>query len=341
MNSLRFPFPRAVASFTLVEVLTATSVLSILSVIMFGILQQTSKGWQAANRRVESVQAVRLALDQISSDLENTLVVVRTNVSLPITNFPTAPTNLAALTNRTTNYAFGFVHVNNPRALPPGISANRSRINMPPGSDSIHVTTLYPPSLGQGANVSGSDLCEVGYFPVYVSDPGGYSTMRGLRYYLLRHLPLTNRSGSDVFYPLNDFTNSTGWENTPAEISTVNRLPVIDNCLAFDVRFLSGPAGGTLTNSTNWPRPTNPANWPGLPRAAILTVCVVDERTAERLARWFPGGLDESTLSNVLVSVTNPAILNTISDRPPGLRATLREGVVGFQRMIYFKNAAP
>ena len=143
------PFPRAEASFTLVEILTATSVLSILSVIIFGILQQTSKGWQAANRRVESVQAVRLALDQISSDLENTLVVVRTNVPLPITNFPTAPTNLAALTNRTTNYAFGFVHMDNPRALSPGLSANRSRINMAPGSDSIHVTTLYPPSLGR------------------------------------------------------------------------------------------------------------------------------------------------------------------------------------------------
>ena len=58
-------------SFTLVEILVATAILSILMAIMFGILQQTSAGWQAANRRVEASQVARLAMDQIASDLEN------------------------------------------------------------------------------------------------------------------------------------------------------------------------------------------------------------------------------------------------------------------------------
>ncbi len=336
--------PRPDASFTLVEILTATAVLSILVVIMFGIVQQTSRGWQAANRRVESVQAVRLALDQISSDLENCVVVVRSNVPLPITNFQPPGPNFT-LTNPTTNYAFGFAHSNAPGSLPAAFGVNRTRIEMPPLSDSISVVTPFSPSLGQGTNAAGSDLCEAGYFVVFVRDTGGYSTMRGLRYYLLRHQPLTNSRGSpDVFFPTNDFLiNSAGWENTPSNnpISTVNRLPFIDNCLVFDLQFLSGQAGAFTTNPT-WPRPnlnTGAGAWPGLPKAAILTLCVVDERTAERLGRWFPTGLTQTNLSLVLASVTNPAALGAVQDQPPGLRQTLREGVVGFQRMIYFKNA--
>lgn len=337
--------PRSARSFTLVEILTATTVLSILFTIMFGILQQTSKGWQSANRRVESVQAVRLALDQITSDLENCLVVVRSNVPLPITNFSVRGPTFTP-TNPTTNYAFGFAHANAPGTLPSAFGVNRTRIEMPPLSDSIGVVTPFPPSLGQGTNMSGSDLCEAGYFVVFVRDTNGYSTMRGLRYYLLRHQPLTNSSANrDVFFPENDFlTNSAGWENTPSNnpISTVNRLPFIDNCLVFDLQFLTGQAGAFTTNPV-WPRPSlNPgsgAAWTGLPKAAILTVCVVDERTAERLGRWFPTGLTQTNLSLVLASVTNPAILNTVVDSPAGLRSTLREGVVGFQRMIYFKNA--
>ena len=118
---MKTALPGASRSFTLTEILTATAVLSVLFTIMFGILQQTSKGWQAANRRVEASQAVRLALDQICQDLENCVVVNRTNLLLPTTtNTPSEGGTTSAFSS--TNYAFGFVHLDHRQRNHTGIT---------------------------------------------------------------------------------------------------------------------------------------------------------------------------------------------------------------------------
>jgi len=308
-------------SFTLVEILAATGILSILMTIMFGILQQTSAGWQAANRRVEASQVARLALDQIASDLENCVAVAQTNVSVPGVNTPR-------------NYAYGFVHSNAPEMNQPWL-ANSINISRP--NDYIFVVTPYAPSLTLGTG----DLCEVGYIPIFVASQTGFSTMRGGRYVLLRHMPLQYASGNTTVtnaQPLNDFlTAATSWETTPAGVSTTNRLPFVDNCLKFQVEFFYTNASGVLFTNASWGRPTisgtwagNPAGVQGLPLGAVITMCVVDERTAERI--WRVRGMNALDLPEKEGIPTNWMAVRA------DLRSTLQGSVLTFQRRIYFKN---
>lgn len=314
--------------FTLVEILAATAILSVMFTIMFGILQQTSKGWQAANRRVEASQVARLAMDQISADLENCVAISTNNVVVP---------GLST----TTNYAYGFVH-----ADAPGMNQSwlPTSINISRPNDFIFVVTPYPPS----QNLGTGDLCEVGYIPVFVATSQGFSTMRGGRYYLLRHAPLTNgttTAGTAASVtnaqPVNDFlTNSAAWETTPTGVDTANRLPFVDNCLKFSVRFIyTNTAGQRFTNNT-WGRPdTNvaggwanlpPGAQPGLPLAAIIQMCVVDERTAERI--WRIRGMTALDMPEKEGIPTNWAAVRS------DLRSTLQESVLTLERTVYFKN---
>jgi len=320
--------PYSPSGFTLTEILVATGILSILFTIMFGILQQTSRAWQAANRRVEASQVARLAMDQIASDLENCVAVAQANVSVPGKATPT-------------NYAYGFVFNN-------ALSTNLvTGVNTSQPNDSIYVVTPYNPSL----NLGSGDLCEVGYIPVFVTRNSrglGVSTMRGYRYYLLRHIPLTNGSANSSVtnaQPVNDFlANSTGWESTPGEVSTVNRLPFVDNCIKFDIKFLyTTNAGGQLLTSEKWGRPTingNMATWQGnpdgatgLPVAADIQMCTIDDRAAERI--WRIRGINrEPTIDPAEIQ----GIPTNWSAVRSDLRTTLQESVLTLERRVYFKN---
>jgi len=312
-------------AFTLTEILAATAILSVLFSIMFGILQQTSRGWQAANRRVEASQVARLAMDQIASDLENCVAVAQSNVIVPGRGTPT-------------NYGYGFVHSNradmNQGWLPTSINISRP-------NDFIFVVTPYSPSLNLGTG----DLCEVGYIPIFVASQTGFSTMRGGRYVLLRHLPMTNGRGNTTVtnaQPVNDFlANSAGWESTPSGVDTVNRLPFVDNCIKFDIRFTYVDANGQIQTSETWGRPTingnnvswqgNPAGVTGLPLAADIQMCVIDERTAERI--WRIRGMTALDLPEKEGIPTNWSAVRE------DLRTTLQESVLTLERRVYFKNA--
>lgn len=323
--------PQGPASFTLVEILTATAVLSILFTIMFGILQQTSLGWQAANRRVEASQAARLALEQIAYDLENCVVVRRINEPVP------GSTN-------TTNQAYGFSFFNAP-STPTWVAQSISRPN-----DMIFVVTPARSSL----RTSGEDLAETGYVPIYLSQPAsggmGFGNIRTGRYALMQHRPTTNGA------PLNDFMTRAAWWETPGINfggQVANFFPIVDNCVGFDIQFSYTNANGQRVPQTtnNWGRPNidagavpgrrwtgNPNGVDGLPYSAIITLCVVDERTAERIYRLDTNGLGETAISSLVAAVTNPASFEAIPVTPAGMRATLRQGMIGFQREVFFKN---
>lgn len=337
------------AGFSLVEILSATAILSVMFTIMFGILQQTSAGWQAANRRVESAQAARLGLEQIAYDLENCVVVIATNVRIPGVQNPT-------------NYAFGFVHSNGPtsNSVTPWLEPRGNGLSLSEPNDILFlvvpqggsVNASSDPSNLPRANEGGGsvpDLWEVGYIPVFVHSTTNYKTMKPGRYTLLRHFPLaTNSSGRSIFLPNADFmTNPTGWERTPDNVSVQTRAPFIDNCVKFDVRFLYQPTNvpnAELTNVATWGRPsTNAAGgWeglpaqaaPGLPVAAEITLCVLDDRTAERLNRLTMLGQRPAILPRTLLEG-----MPTNWIGPANLLPVLRSGVVTFQRRVYFRNA--
>ena len=332
---MKTALPGASRSFTLTEILTATAVLSVLFTIMFGILQQTSKGWQAANRRVEASQAVRLALDQICQDLENCVVVNRTNLLLPTTtNTPSEGGTTSAFSS--TNYAFGFVHLDQPSPQPGRwLTQGSGSVLISSPNDCIFVVTTLSPSLGTG----GGDLAEIGYVPVWVigsaTSPGYGNTPQG-RYALIRSFAATNG------LPLNDFlTNNAAWETTPGvqyQNNVENFSPIVDNCVGFNITFV-GRTNVTQTFPTNsWPRVS--ATWPGLPLAADITLCVMDERTAARVFQIVgTRGLSTAEISNVVASVTNAGVWTNIQN--PALRSALREGVLGFQRRVHFRGSAP
>ena len=323
--------PTSTASFTLVEILAAITILTILFTIMFGILQQVSAGWQAANRRVEASQAARLALEQIGKDLENCQVVIGANVLLPGGT-------------RMTNYAYGFAHLDRsrPSSSREWYSADGTLPSDP--NDSIFVVTAMPGS-STSAGMGTGDLCEVGYVPFFVPGlpTGGFGNTPSGRYVLCRSLPLTNG------IPVNDFlTNSIDWELTPGVWEGGQRLPnffpIVDHCVRFEIRFVYYDSSGSLrTNASTWGRPdTNSATgWsvsgmpnnarPGLPLAADITLSVLDERSADRLFRFQDRRiLPPSTLEMI------PTNLAGIT--PVEVRNIIQQGLTTFTRRVYFKN---
>lgn len=349
------PTGQAAESFTLVEILTATAILSILFTIMFGILQQVSIGWQAANRRVEASQAARLALEQIAYDLENCVVVRR--VGQPVPGLA-GQTGAQALTN----LAYGFAFYDAP-STPAWVAQAISQPN-----DMIFVVTPARQSL-RGA---GEDLVETGYVPVWVTRTSqgqpGYGNVRIGRYALMQHRPTmdlvqqTSAGRITNLVPMSDYTtNSQAWETTPGisfQPPVENFYPIVDNCVGFDIKFSYTNAGQRFTNISTWGRPNlnpnapagqrwhnnpsgnnNPPNVDGLPHSATITMCVVDERTAERIYRLRTNGLTAPMIANLVAAVTNPASFEDIPDTPAGIRATLRQGMVGFQREVFFKNS--
>lgn len=310
------PMAQGSGSFTLTEILAATAILSVMFTIMFSILQQTSKGWQAANRRVEASQVARLTMEQIATDLQNTFVFSGSNISLP------------GRTN-TTNYSFGFFHTNvsDPSTSWWGggtaASGVNTNLNSVPNTDAIFVASVYPPSV----NRESPDLCEAGYILVYVVNGQGTVNMRGNRYFLLRHLPLRSlgTASGGAYRPTNDFFRTTNWYATPAGINVSDRNPILENCLHFDLKFISA------TNATPVVQWTNNSS---LPLAVDITLAVVDEKTAERIFRIKgAAGLSATELAAI------PDNLTSLSETD-GLRRTLQEGLTVLRRRVYFKNAA-
>ena len=360
---------RRPSSFTLTEILTATAVLSLLFTIMFGILQQTSLGWQAANRRVEASQAARLALEQIVADIENSVVVAATQVpvaGLVETSRVVGTQTLNFTTNRTTNYAFGFIHSNQP--APSAINwLGESGVAISEPNDLLFLTVPYKPSLNMrtrsssGEGRSPGDLSEVGYLPVFISSTRAVKTMLPGRFVLMRHQPLTNintAQGSVVsFVPSHDFlSNAAAWFTTPENLNNTTRLPFVDNCIRFDVQFryavtnALGQVVGT-SNSPTWGRPVitgtgnnaqitwqgNPSGARSLPLAADITLSILDERSAERLHRLSMaanGGRITNAISGDLRSFP------TNWPTPTTIQATLMQGAITFQRRAYFRQTS-
>ena len=325
--------------------------------IMFGILQQTSNGWQAANRRVEASQAARMALEQIAYDLENCVVVRR--VGQPVPGLAGQTGNQAL-----TNLAYGFAFYDSP-SEPSWVAQEISQPN-----DMIFVVTPARNSVG----LAGEDLVETGYVPVRVDRTSGglpgYGNVRIGRYALLQHRPTTNLvqqvGGQKItnLVPMSDFmTNALEWETTPGikmgADNVFNFYPLVDNCVGFDIKFsYTNNFGQRFTGTKSWGRPNltasalagqrwhnnnnnqnNPDGIDGLPQSATITMCVLDERTAERIYRMRTNGLSSTQISNLVAAVTNPAAFNNIEDTPAGIRSTLRQGMIGFQREVFFKNS--
>jgi len=82
---------RSRAAFTLIELMAATTVLSVILLMMVGMQDQMSKAWSNSNRRTDATREARAAVQTISSDLSGLLTRQRTNMdgyvgSIAVTN---------------------------------------------------------------------------------------------------------------------------------------------------------------------------------------------------------------------------------------------------------------
>ena len=72
-----------VAAFTLIELMAATTVLSVILLMMVGMQDQMSKAWSNSNRRTDATREARAAVQMISSDLSGLLTRQNTNMNYP------------------------------------------------------------------------------------------------------------------------------------------------------------------------------------------------------------------------------------------------------------------
>ena len=77
------------SAFSLLEVLVAISVLSILLVILLNIVQNATSLWRGAENKVEAYREARAALQVVSSDLKN--IVPTTNSNFFRANLTNSP----------------------------------------------------------------------------------------------------------------------------------------------------------------------------------------------------------------------------------------------------------
>lgn len=83
--------PRIECAFTLIELMAASTVLSVILLLMVGMQDQMSKAWSNANRRTDATREARAALQTISRDLSGLITRQKTNMegfvgSIAITN---------------------------------------------------------------------------------------------------------------------------------------------------------------------------------------------------------------------------------------------------------------
>jgi len=82
-HSIRRLLPNDQKGFTLVELLTATAILSLLLVLMFQIVSEILQSTKVQNQQMESVAAARRALDVMSTDLQNAVVGENISILVP------------------------------------------------------------------------------------------------------------------------------------------------------------------------------------------------------------------------------------------------------------------
>jgi type II secretory pathway pseudopilin PulG len=86
-------------SFTLIELMCASTLLSVILLMMVGMQDQMSKAWKNSNRRMDATREARAALRMMSSDLGNLFFRTNTSGSTYAYNPNRSPVPLALIKN--------------------------------------------------------------------------------------------------------------------------------------------------------------------------------------------------------------------------------------------------
>jgi prepilin-type N-terminal cleavage/methylation domain-containing protein len=249
------------AGFSLIEILVAMAVLTMLMTFMFAMLGGTIRLWEQGNSQVEAAQAARIGLNKMAEDVQNAIATSASSTP------PGGGTPIIS--------TIPFL-AESPAGSPRGWSS--SEVQSAAGSDQLFgVRATGNPS---------NSFNEFGYTCVYVSKADGVNPMRGNRYFLAAHQ--VSSSSGDFFLR---GAPSLAWANENS--ATSRRFPIIDNCVRLELLYASNNGTG-ITWTNTWGSQTN------LPLGVLATVIAIDSRTAERVAQLNGGAaLSAADISSI------------------------------------------
>jgi prepilin-type N-terminal cleavage/methylation domain-containing protein len=250
------------SGFSLLEVLVAMAILSIMMVFLFNFTSQSILGWESGTRQVEVSRAARVGLDYMASELQYAIagsMLSRPNAST--TETVTAP----------------FYVLPSASKLPGGDAA---RWKISPNSGMVFA--IAP--LSSDSNRLG----EIGFFSAQITDKEGYNEMPANSFYLVMHRVRDTGSAAN-FYFKNTSPIPTSWVNTG------DFNPLIPNCYSLNMKFFENK-DGKLSEVATWPTLDK------LPAGILLSIKVMDDKTASRVRQLLADGLswDSPTVSSIL-----------------------------------------
>ena len=133
---------RLAGAFTLIELMCASTLLSVIVLMMVGMQDQMSKAWKNSNRRMDATREARAALRMMTRDLDNLFFRTNTSGSTYAYNPNRSPLPMVIVTN-----SDGAVKITN---LQPGSMAIFALVQRQP--------TTYQP------NCSFDEFAAVGYY---------------------------------------------------------------------------------------------------------------------------------------------------------------------------------
>jgi len=294
------------AAFSLLEILVAMAVLSLMMTFLFNLVAQTTRAWEGGNRQIEVAQAARIGLETMAQDLE-----------FALGGTATAPPLNVGGTTRTSIIPFFSTNNATARLGLPGA------LTLPPSSGQIFAVAPLA--------AANNELHEIGYFCAYVGAAAsgeGYHHLRGRRYVLLRHAISSTNTGAagrgNFFYadalPADQTAPNEWISEIPAAVDNYFRTSLIPNCYQITFLYATNNNTGVLQFTDTW------SSGDRLPVGVLVTAKVLDEKTATRIAQLRPNGLTATDLDDDFTSEV-PRIL--------------REGTVEVSRFIPFVNAKP
>ena len=153
---------RSRAAFTLIELMAATTVLSVILLMMVGMQDQMSKAWSNSNRRTDATREARAACTLMARDLSTFAKRGKT-----FSRVDTFPTNL-------TDAAVPFYYWNGSNGIAPGGASNCAQFfglipQAPKGTNPADIALVgYYIALATNTNVNGFATTSYNLFRYYI-----------------------------------------------------------------------------------------------------------------------------------------------------------------------------
>ena len=297
--------------FTILELLVAMAILSIMVVLMLGVLQSTSDAWRRNTDRTKAFAAARAAFESMTRSISAaTLNTYQDYYDANRSNRPSG--------------SLTFV---------PAVYGRRSDLHFTTGTNlvtgqrggAIFMTVPFDYESNNTNDYSSGQLNGIGYFVRFTTNslrPAGV-TNNPYRYRLMQFLQPT-----EELMVMN--TTNTAWFTTDVNANT-NIFPIADNVVAFaivpqlsDRENASGTAlSSDFSYNTRMTWPTSAANQPTnmhqLPPVVQVIMVVLDESSARRIENGSTEptaelGFDPASVFTNTSSTNLEASLKSISD---------------------------